>query len=556
LSQRSLWAIPLGGLGEFGMNMLALRTGDDIIVIDAGLMFPEQELLGVDIVIPDITYLKENKRMVRAIVLTHAHEDHIGAIPYILGDLNVPIYGTQFTLALVRKKLEEHALLDSANLHEVAPGQKTTIGPFEIEYLHVTHSTIDCVALAIRTPLGVIIHTGDFKIDPTPVDGEPFDLHAFARYGQEGVLALFSDSTNVERPGFTPSERAVVVRLEELFRAAPAKVVVSCFSSSVHRIQQVIDLARLVERKVGIVGRSMVDNIEIAHGLSKLRIPDGSVVRPQDIKGFDPKRLVVLASGSQAEPMSALSRIAVDNHRMLSIAENDTVILSARIIPGNEKAIFRMIDHLFRRRVLVYYEGGRSSPIHVSGHASQEEMKIVLQLARPKYFIPLHGEYRQLFRHAAMAEQMGAVSGQVFLLESGQPLEFMADGSARKREPVPAGRVCVDSGSLEEIEEVVIRERRHLAEDGVVVPIVAIDKHTGRIETSPEIVTRGFLPSEDGQEILAKAREVVLRTVEQSTAEEKTDWSVIKEKIRVDLKRYLNKQTSKRPLILPVILEL
>jgi ribonuclease J len=550
-----LWAIPLGGLGEFGMNMLALRSGDEIIVIDAGLMFPEAELLGVDIVIPDITYLKQHKRMVKAIVLTHAHEDHIGAVPYILGDLNVPVYGTQFTLAILRKKLEEHGLLDSAKLREVSAGQKTSIGPFEIEYLHVTHSTIDCVALAIRTQVGVILHTGDFKIDPTPVDGRPFDLHAFARYGQEGVLALFSDSTNVERPGYTPSERAVVVRLEELFRAAPQKVVVSCFSSSVHRIQQVIDIARLVGRKVGFIGRSMVDNTEIAHGLGKLRIPDGSVVRPQDIKSFDPKRLVVLASGTQAEPMSALSRIAVDNHRLLSIAENDTVILSARLIPGNEKAIFRMIDHLFRRRVLVYYEGGRAAPIHVSGHASQEEMKIILQLVRPKYFIPLHGEYRQLFRHAALAEQMGAVSGQIFLLESGHPVEFTADGSAYQREPVPAGRVCVDSGSLEEIEDVVIRDRRHLAEDGVVVPIIAIDKHTGLMETSPEIVTRGFLPSEDGQEILAKAREVVLRTVEQSTAEEKTDWGVIKEKIRVDLKRFLNKQTAKRPLILPVILE-
>jgi ribonuclease J len=555
LSTPSLWAIPLGGLGEFGMNMLALRCGDDIIVIDAGLMFPEQELLGVDIVIPDITYLKQNKRMVRAIVLTHAHEDHIGAIPYILGDLNVPIYGTQFTLAIVRKKLEEHALLDSAKLHEVAPGDITTLGPFQIEYLHVTHSTIDCVALAVRTPVGVIIHTGDFKIDPTPVDGKPFDLHAFARYGQEGVLALFSDSTNVERPGFTPSERAVVVRLEELFRAAPEKIVVSCFSSSVHRIQQVIEIARSVGRKIGFVGRSMVDNIEIAHGLGKLRIPDGSVVRPQDIRSFDPKKLVVLASGTQAEPMSALSRIAVDNHRMMSVGENDTVILSARIIPGNEKAIFRMIDHLFRRRVLVYYEGGRSAPIHVSGHASQEEMKILLQLVRPKYFIPLHGEYRQLFQHAAMAEQVGAVSGQIFLLESGHPLEFTADGRALEREPVPAGRVMVDSGSLEEIEDVVIRDRRHLSEDGVVVPIVAIDKHTGRVEGSPEIVTRGFLPSDDGQEILTKAREVILKTIEQSSPEEKMDWSVIKEKIRVDLKRYLNKQTSKRPLILPVILE-
>jgi ribonuclease J len=311
----------------------------------------------------------------------------------------------------------------------------------------------------------------------------------------------------------------------------------------------------MVGRKIGFVGRSMVDNIEIAHGLGKLRIPDGSVVRPQDIKSYDPKKLVVLASGTQAEPLSALSRIAVDNHRLMSIAENDTVILSARLIPGNEKAIFRMIDHLFRRRVLVYYEGGRSAPIHVSGHASQEEMKILLQLVRPKYFIPLHGEYRQLFQHAALAEQVGAVSGEIFLLESGHPVEFTAHGSAYRREPVTAGRVCVDSGSLEEIEDVVIRDRRHLAEDGVVVPIIAIDKHTGLMETPPEIVTRGFLPSEDGAEILKQAREVILRTVENSSAEEKTDWSVIKEKIRSDLKRFLNKQTSKRPLILPVILE-
>jgi ribonuclease J len=550
-----LWAIPLGGLGEFGMNMMALRCGEDIIVIDAGLMFPEQELLGVDIVIPDITYLKQNRRMVRAIILTHAHEDHIGAIPYILGDLNVPVYGTQFTLALVRKKLEEHALLAKAKLHEVAPGEITELGPFKIEYLHVTHSTIDCVALAVRTPVGTIIHTGDYKIDPTPVDGKPFDLHAFARYGQEGVLALFADSTNVERPGFTPSERAVVVRFEELFRAAPEKVVVSCFSSSVHRIQQVIDVARGAGRKVAFVGRSMVDNIEIAHGLGKLHIPDGSVVRPQDIRTYDPKRLVVLASGTQAEPMSALSRISVDNHRLLSLAENDTVILSARIIPGNEKAIFRMIDHLFRRRVLVYYEGGRSAPIHVSGHASQEEMKILLQLVKPKYFIPLHGEYRQLFQQAALAEQVGAVSGQIFLLETGNPIEFTADGGAYRREPVPAGRVMVDSGSLEEVEDVVIRDRKHLSEDGVVVAIVGIDKHTGLVEIPPEIVTRGFLKSDDGQEILTKAREVVLKTIELSTAEEKMDWSVIKEKIRVDLKRFLNKQTAKRPLILPVILE-
>ncbi|MGH9775024.1 MAG: ribonuclease J [Candidatus Acidiferrales bacterium] len=554
MSKPSLRAIPLGGLGEFGMNMLALRYGDDIIVIDAGLMFPEAELLGVDIVIPDITYLKQNAEHVRAILFTHGHEDHIGAIPYILPDLRVPLYGTQFTLALVRKKLEERGLLEEAELHEVAAGETVSIGPFQIEFIRVTHSTVDCVALAIRTPVGVVIHTGDFKIDPTPVDGLAFDLHRLARYGEEGVLALFSDSTNVERTGYTPSERAVLLRLEELIRAAPRRVLVSCFASSVHRIQQVVDLAVQLGRKVGFIGRSMVDNVEIAHSLAKLRIPDGSVVRPQDIRSFDPQKILVLASGSQAEPMSSMSRIAVENHRLLSIESQDTVILSARVIPGNEKPIYRMIDHFFRRDVLVYYEEGRNAPIHVSGHGSQEEMKLLINLVRPKYFIPLHGEYRQLFRHAALAHQVGVAAENVMLLETGQPVEFNSEGAFR-REPVAAGRVCVDSGSLEELEEFVIRDRRHLAEDGIVVPIIAIDKHTGRMEAQPEIVTRGFLPSEDGAELRALACEVILKTLEQSNAEEKSDWSVVKEKIRVDLKRFLNKQTSKRPLILPVILE-
>jgi ribonuclease J len=550
---QSLTAIPLGGLGEFGMNMMALRLGDDIIVIDAGMMFPESELLGVDLVIPDITYLKQNRAHVRAIVLTHGHEDHIGALPYILRELNVPVYGTRFTLALVKKRLDEAGLLQSTTLREVIPGGRLVeIGPFEIEFIPVTHSTIDCVALAVRTPLGVLIHTGDFKIDQTPVGGAPFDLHAFARYGHEGVLALFSDSTNVERPGFTGSERNVVPRIEELCRSAPRRVILSCFASSIHRIQQVIDIAARVGRKVAFVGRSMIDNVEIAHSLEYLRIPDGMVVRPQDIRGFDPKRLVILASGSQAEPMSSLSRIAVDNHRFVSVDENDSVILSARIIPGNEKAIFRMLDHMFRRRALVYYDNSAGT-IHVSGHASQEEQKLVLQLVKPKYFIPVHGEYRHLFRHAALAYQLGCVSGEILVLEDGHTLEFTEDGAFR-RDPVTAGRVCVDSGSLEEIEEVVIRDRKHLSEDGVVVPIIAIDKHTGRMESQPEIVTRGMF-SDNGTEFIAGARDVVLKTVEQSNAEEKSDWSVIKEKIRVDLKRYINKQTSKRPLILPVILE-
>ena len=548
----SLFAIPLGGLGEFGMNMMALRYGDDIIVIDAGMMFPESELLGIDLVIPDITYLKQNRAHVRAIVLTHCHEDHIGALPYILRDLNVPVYGTRFTLALVKKRLEEANLLDSTILREVPPGRRIEIGPYEIEFIPVTHSTIDCVALAVRTPLGVIIHTGDFKIDQTPVDNWQFDLHAFARYGHEGVLALFSDSTNVERPGFTQSERSVVPRIEDLCRTAPRRVVLSCFASSMHRIQQVIDVAGRVNRKVAFVGRSMVDNVEIAHSLGYLQIPDGMVVRPQDIRSFDPRRIIILASGSQAEPMSSLSRIAVDNHRFVSVDENDTVILSARIIPGNEKAIYRMLDHMFRRRALVYYDNS-AGVIHVSGHASQEEQKLILQLVKPRYFIPVHGEYRHLFRHAALAHSLSVVSGEILLLENGHVIEFTEDAAFR-RDPVTAGRVLVDSGSLEEVEEVVVRDRRHLSEDGVVVTIIAIDKHSGRLESLPEIVTRGMF-SDNGTELMAGAREVVLKTVEQSNSEEKSDWSVIKEKIRVDLKRYINKHTSKRPLILPVILE-
>lgn len=551
-SEQSLLAIPLGGLGEFGMNMMALRFGDDIIVIDAGMMFPESELLGIDLVIPDITYLKQNRQHVRAIVLTHGHEDHIGALPYILRDLNVPVFGTRFTLALVKKRLDEAGLLDSTTLREVIPGRRVELGPFEVEFISVTHSTVDCVALAVRTPIGVIIHTGDFKIDQTPVGGAQFDLHAFARYGNEGVLALFSDSTNVERPGFTPSERAVVPRIEELCRTAPRRVILSCFASSIHRIQQVIDIASRVGRKVAFVGRSMVDNVEIAHSLEYLHIPDGMVVRPQDIRGFEPRRLLVVASGSQAEPMSSLSRIAVDNHRHVSVDENDTVILSSRIIPGNEKAIFRMLDHMFRRRALVYYDNS-NGVIHVSGHASQEEQKLLLQLVKPKYFIPVHGEYRHLFRHAGLAHQLGAVSEEILLLENGQCIEFTEDG-VRRREPVPAGRVLVDSGSLEEVEEIVVRDRRHLSEDGVVVTILAIDKHTGKLESHPEIVTRGLM-SENGTEFSNGARDVVLKTVNESNPEERADWSVIKEKIRVDLKRYINKQTSKRPLILPVILE-
>jgi ribonuclease J len=550
-----LQVIPLGGLGEFGMNSLALRHGDDIVVIDAGMMFPEEELPGVDIVTPDFTYLVQNRAHVRAVILTHGHEDHIGAVPFLLADLNVPVYGTPFTLALVERRLEEHDLEWQPALHRVRPGERVEIGPFQVEFIHVTHSMMHCVALAVTTPLGVVIHTGDFKIDPTPTDNELFDLHALADYGRRGVLLLLSDSTNVDRPGYTESERAVRPRFEDILNRAGRRVVVSCFSSSIHRIQQLIDLAVEFRRKVAFLGRSMLQVTEIAHSLGLLRIPDGVLLRPHEIMQVPPDKVLVVISGSQGEPMSALSRVAVDDHRHLSVEAGDTVVLSARIIPGNEKAIYRMINHLARRGADVWY-GPMNPPLHVSGHASQEELKLMLNLVRPRYFVPIHGEYRQLARHVSLAAHLRDLGlEEAFILETGETLVIDEHG-ARKGERVPVGRVCIDSGSLDEVvEDVVIRDRRHLAEDGFVLPIIAIDKHTGKTEGMPEIVSRGFVAGDDGSELLQQARQVVLRTLESSTIEERADWGLVREKIRAELRRFIARQTSRRPLIVPVILE-
>ena len=549
-----LQVVPLGGLGEFGMNCMAMRSGDDIIVIDAGLMFPEAELLGVDIVVPDITYLLENRDHVRAIVLTHGHEDHIGGLPWILSEINVPVYGTEFTLAFVEDKLEEHGLLEDCDLREIRPGERVTIGVFTIDPIQVTHSLVDCVALAIHTPVGVVIHTGDFKVDPTPTDNRLFDLHAFANYGKAGVLALLQDSTNVERKGYTPSERAVWRKFDEVFARTKQRLFISCFSSSIHRIKLAIELAYDHGRKVALVGRSMADSTEIAADLGYIEIPDGLLIHPGEIRNFPPEKVCVMISGTQGEPMSALSRAAVDNHKHAKIEAGDTVVLSSRIIPGNEKAIYRMIDHLFRRDAHVIYEDGSSSPVHVSGHASQEELKLIINLVKPRFFIPIHGEYRQLKRHAELAGAMHGAVGQVVLIESGDVLEF-DDLGARKVAKIPVGRVCIDSGSRTDVvEDLVIRDRRHLSEDGIVLPIIAINKLTGRVESIPEIVTRGFAAGENG--FLDHARQIVLGTLEVSSDEEKADYGVIKEKIRQDLKRFIVKNTARRPLIMPVILEI
>jgi len=549
-----LQVVPLGGLGEFGMNCMAVRWGEDIIVIDAGLMFPESELLGVDIVVPDISYLTENRHRIRAIILTHGHEDHIGALPWILSELNVPVWGTEFTLAYVEDKLEEHELLNNADLREIRAGERFRVGAFTIHPIQVTHSLVDCVALAIHTPLGVIVHTGDFKVDPTPTDNKLFDLHAFAEYGKEGVLALFQDSTNVERKGYTPSERAVRRKFDEVFARTQRRLFISCFSSSIHRIKLAVELANEHGRKVAFIGRSMTSSAEIAADLGYMDIPDGLLIHPGEMKNFAPEKVCVMISGTQGEPMSALSRAAVDNHKHAKIEKGDTVVLSSRIIPGNEKTIYRMVDHLFRREAHVIYEDGSSPPVHVSGHASQEELKLVINLVKPRYFIPVHGEYRQLKLHAEMAGAMHGAVGNVILIESGDVLEFDELG-ARKAGRVNVGRVCIDSGSRTDVvEDLIIKDRRHLSEDGIVLPIIAINKLSGRVETSPEIVSRGFSPGEDG--FMDGAREIVMQTLDVSSQEEKADYGVIKEKIRADLKRYISKQTQKRPLIMPVILEI
>jgi ribonuclease J len=542
-------------LGEFGMNMTAIRYGDDIVVVDCGMMFPDAELLGVDLVMPDLSFLKENEQFIRAVVLTHGHEDHIGAVPYFLSEIDVPVYGTDFTLALVDRRLEEYQLDEEPRFIKVKPKQIVEIGPFKIEFIHVTHSIVSAVALAITTPLGVIIHTGDFKVDPTPTDNELFDLHTLAEYGKRGVLLLLSDSTNADRPGYTESERAVRPRMEEIFNRAERRVVVSCFSSSIHRIQLVLDLAQEYSRRVAVIGRSMVSVTEIAHSLGLLEIPDGILLRPQDAMDLPPDKVAILISGTQGEPMSALARVAVDNHKHVSVDEGDTVVLSSRIIPGNEKAIFRMIDHMSRRGADVLY-GSMNPPLHVSGHASIEEMKLVLNLVRPRYFMPIHGEFRQLSKHARLADHLRfAGLEETFVMESGDTLEIDHHG-ARKAGKVQVGRVCIDSGSVDDVvQEMVIRDRRHLSEDGIVLPIIAINRHTGRMENPPEIVSRGFAVAEDDGAFVENARQIVAKTLEGSNQEEKTDWGVIKEKIRADLKRHIVKQTQRRPLIMPVILE-
>ena len=547
-----LEVVPLGGLGEFGMNMLALTWQETTIVVDAGVMFPDPELLGVDRIIPDLTYLQQKRAA--ALVLTHGHEDHIGAVPHVVPFVDGPIYATPLTLALVAPKLEEHDL-DGVQTVPVKPRERVSIGPFEIEFIRVTHSMPDCVALAIRTPAGTIVHTGDFKIDQTPIDGEHFDVHRFAQLGVDGVLALFADSTNIDRRGFTGSEREVVDAFEEIFTSCTGKLIVAAFASSIYRMQILVDLAAEFDRKVAFVGRGMIENSAIAQKLGYLRIPAGLQIRDSDVMSYPSQDVLCLTTGSQGEPHAALSRMAIDDHRSVKIVDDDTVVISARAIPGNEKAIGRVINHIARRGADVIHEGIKH--VHVSGHGSEEELKLMLSLVRPRYFVPVHGEFRQLSQHARIARRVFAgrdPQPEILLAENGDILRFDGDG-ARIAGKAPVGRVLIDDTRTGEVGDEVLRDRRHLAEEGLVVPVVAINKQTGALEGVPDIIARGFV-MEDGDALLADGARVLADVVEQASLEERTDQGLIKEKLRVELRRFFRKRSGRRPFVLPVIMEI
>jgi len=550
-TRQTLQIIPLGGLGEFGLNCTVLRSGRDLIVIDAGLMFPEEQVLGVNIVIPDFSYLIAHAKEVRGIILTHGHEDHVGAVPYLFDKVRVPIYGSDFTLGLAARKLREHDLPHARHLKRVRPGGRVRLGPFLVRFVQVTHSIPGTLSLAIDTPAGLVIHTADFKMDQTPVDDRKFDFQSFTACGERGVLALLSDSTNAEVDGFTPSERRVGEGIEAVFRRAPARIVFSTFSSNVHRLQQVFDAAVAHHRKVALLGTSLTSTAEVASDLGYLRIPPGTLIEPREARRHPPHRLVVVAAGSQGEPMSALSRIAVADHRDLSLEAGDLVLISARAIPGNEKPINRVINHLYRRGAEVVF-GGRL-PYHVSGHAGREELRIMLTMTRPRYFIPIHGEIRQLYSHARLAESTGLPRDRILLAESGDVIE-LTRRQGRLSGRVSVGRVFID-GTLEEVDEIVVRDRRHISSGGVVLAIVAIDKQTGSLIGQPEIVSRGFVFEQTRAGLLREAAAVVRATVLAASPEERADRGVIKMLIQRDLKRFFRKRLDRRPMIIPAIIE-
>ena len=548
---QKLQIIPLGGLGEIGKNMTVVRYEDEILLIDAGLMFPDEQMLGIDLVIPDVTYLMENRDKLKAIVLTHGHEDHIGALPYILRQISVPVYGTRLTLGILEGRLEE-ANVDSSMLHPVMQGDIINVGCFSVGFIRVNHSIPDAVGLSIKTPLGMIVHTGDFKLDYTPIDGKMTDFRRFSDLGNKGVLLMMADSTNAEREGHTLSESTVGAAFDKAFHNAKGRIIVATFSSNVHRIQQIVNTAVHYRRKVAVLGRSMVNVVNISLELGYLKAPDGTLVDIDEIDNYAYEKVVIITTGSQGEPMSALSRMSQSDHRKVMVVPGDTVIISATPIPGNEKMITRTVDNLLKLGANVVY--GRENGIHVSGHASQEELKLMHNLVRPKFFIPVHGEYHMLVRHAKLAQTLGMPKENIFIADNGQILEFTKDrGSIAGR--VPSGRVLVDGLGVGDVGNIVLRDRRQLSQDGIIIIVVTMDKENGRVVAGPDIVSRGFVYVRESEALMDKARYTVRDALMECESQGITEWSTIKSAVREALGRYLFEVTRRRPMILPIIME-
>ncbi len=548
-----LKVIALGGLEEIGKNMTVLEYGNDIIIIDCGLAFPEDDMLGVDLVIPDITYLTKNVEKIRGIVLTHGHEDHIGALPYILKQLKVPVFGTLLTLGLLENKLREHKMLEKTTLHTVVPGEKVKLGEMSVEFIHTNHSIADAVALAIQTPVGMVIHTGDFKVDYTPIDGEIIDLQRFAELGGKGVLLLMSDSTNAERKGFTMSEKNVGKVFERIFEETTKnRIMVATFSSNIHRIQQIINAAYMYGRKVAILGRSMVNAVKTASELDYLWVPPRTLIDINEIKNYRDEQLVIITTGSQGENMSALSRIANSEHKQISIKPDDKIIISASAIPGNEKNVIRVINELLKKGADVIYGG--IEDIHVSGHARQEELKLMLALTKPKFFMPVHGEYMHLSCHRDLAMSMGMDKKDIFVMKLGEVLE-LSRNDAKVTGTVPAGQVMVDGLGVGDVGNIVLRDRKHLSEDGLMVVVVSMETETGQIVAGPDIISRGFVYVRESEGLMEGAKDVVLKALQECEEKNITSWNYIKNVIKDTLKNYIWQKTKRSPMILPIIME-
>ncbi len=543
--------IPLGGVGEIGKNMFVIKDGNEILIIDSGLKFPGEEMLGIDLVIPDISYLVENKKHIQGIVLTHGHEDHIGALPYIIPQLKVPIYGTKLTIGLVERKLKEHNMLNETDIKVFNTGDTINVGNFKVETFQTSHSIPDSVGVAVNTKAGIIVHTSDFKMDQTPVDGKVIDYQKLTELGQRGVLLALSDSTNAERPGFTLSEKVVGETISEIFRTAKGRIIIASFASNVHRIQQIIDAAHNNDRKVAVVGRSMVNVVQVASDLGYLNIPENVLVDINELRNLPNDKVVLLTTGSQGEPMSALTRISRNDHRKVSISPGDTVIISAMAIPGNEKLVSRNIDNLFRLGANVIYES--VSGVHVSGHASQEELKLMLNLLKPKFLMPVHGEYRHMVHHAKLAEKVGIPESNIFVSEIGNVIEFTSN-TGKVVGNVPSGRVLVDGLGVGDVGNIVLRDRKILSEDGILIVVMTIDGQANQLIAGPDIVSRGFVYVRESEALIDEAKELVSRSLAE-IGENLSEWSKIKSTVRDVVGKYLYEKTGRRPMILPIIME-